>query len=249
MPDCWISQTLNYHLCLHGEKKDGGIRSTTFNRIRLVPMGELLIGWEKTNAEKLRGLANVLGQVIKAAKELGGSCVANFDGSEGTLLKVTKAGGEEVPALPEDMRCLFLPIKMEAVDVPIKQEEIAITASTAGQEGTRKRKHGTEDASELTGSPLAERLALNSIFRTPGEIALPTKDEGVAMEPSTKTYDGTRKRKLGAEDAPELTDSPPARIRALNSVFRTPGQAFAAIREEEPSVKMKEELIDSEMIM
>lgn len=246
MPEFWISQTLNYHLCFHREKKDGPTRSTIFNRIRLVPMGELLIDWEKTNAEKLRALSHVLGQVIEAAKGLGGSCIVNSDGSEGAPLKVTKAQGEEVPALPEDMRSLFLPINHEAVDVPIKQEQVTTTAS---QDGTRKRRYGTEDASELTGSPPAKRTALSSIFRNLRKTSSPTKDEEVALGPSPTVYDGTRKRKLDAEDGPELTDSPPARRRALNSSFRTPGEAAAAIKEEKPSVKMEDEPQDSEMAM
>lgn len=85
MPDSWISQTLNYHLCLHREKKDGPTRSTVFDRIRIVPMGELLLGWEKTNAEKLRALAHVLRRVIKAAKALGESCIVSSGGREGGI--------------------------------------------------------------------------------------------------------------------------------------------------------------------
>ena len=42
------------------------------------------------------------------------------DRSEGASLKVTRAEGEEVPALPEDMRPLFLLVKIEAVEVRIK---------------------------------------------------------------------------------------------------------------------------------
>lgn len=249
MPDLWISQTLNYHLCFHREQNHGSARSTIFDRIRLIPTGDLLIGWEKTNAEKLRALAHVLGQVIKAANELGGSCIVNSDGSEGAPLKVSKAEGEEVPALPESMQSLFLPVKNEADDVPIKQEEVTVTASRAGQDGARKQKYGAEDAHEPTGSPPARRMALSSIFPTPGKVTIPTQDEMVAVTAGTTTDDGIRKRKLDAEDAPELTDSPPARRRALNSEFRTPGQAVAPMKEEEPSVKIKDEPVDIEMSM
>lgn len=249
MPEFWISQTLNYHLCLHREKKDESSHSTVFSRIRLVPMGELLIGWENTNAEKLRALAHILRQVTEAAKEFGGSCIVSFDGSKGAPLKVTRAEGEEVPPLPLDMQSLFLPIKNKTLDVPTNQEKVAITADTASQDGARKRKYGAEDASELTGSPPAKRMALSSIFPTPGGVPLTTKDEEVATAPSPTVYDGIRKRKLDAEDGPELTGSPPARRRALNSIFRTPGQTAAAINEKEPSLKVEAEPEDIEMAM
>ena len=170
MPDFWISQTLNYHLCFHREKRDLFSRSTIFDCIRLIPMGDLLMAWEKTNAEKLRALAHVLKQVIKAAKGIGGSCIVSSDGGEGVSLKVSRAGGQEVPALPEKMQSLFL---------PIKQEEVTTTASIAGQDATRKRKYGSEDAPELTGSPSAKRIALNSTFPTPGGVTVSTKDEEV----------------------------------------------------------------------
>ncbi|KAF6222405.1 hypothetical protein HO133_001491 [Letharia lupina] len=243
LPDFWISQTLNYHLCLHRETKEKSSRSTIFHRIRLIPMGDLLLDWEKTNAEKLRALGHVLRRVIEAAKELGGSCIVSSDKSEGASLKVSRAEEDEVPALPKDMRSLFLPIKNEAVDVPMKQEEVA------GQDGTRKRKSGTEHAPELTGSPPARRTALNSISRTPGEVTVPTEDGGVTKTASTRAYDGTRKRKLDAEDAPELTDSPPARRRALKSVLSTSEEVVTTIKEEEPSVKIKDEPVDTEMAL
>ena len=189
MPDLWFSQTLNYHLCFHRQTKNGSTRSTIFDCIRLIPTGDLLIGWEKTNAEKLRALAHVLGQVIKAAKELRGSCIVTSDGIDGGSLKVIRAEGEEVPALPEDMQSLFLPIKNEAVDVPMKQEEVAITASTAGQDGTRKRKYGTEDAPELTDSPSAQRRALNSEFRTPGQAVASIKEGGHSVKTEDEPVD------------------------------------------------------------
>lgn len=243
LPDCWISQTLNYHLCLHRESKDRWDRSTIFNNTRQIPMGDLLISWEQTNAEKLRALAHVLREIIEAAQELGRPCIVSSDGSEGSSLKVSGDEAEKVPALPEDMRSLFLPTKTETIELPIKQEEVAITASTASSDGTRKRKCGTEDAPELTGSPPARRIALDSSFRTFGEV--------VTTNPtSTKAYEGTRKRKLNAEDDSELTDSRLSRRRALNSSFRTPdSQAVTPIREEEPSVKLKDETVDSEMEM
>ena len=106
MPDSWISQTMNYHLCFHRQQGFGPSRSTVFGRIRQVPVGKLLIGWEKANAEKLRALAHILGDVIKAAKEIGSSCIVSCSGSEGAPLGVFKAGREEVPALPEDMQSL-----------------------------------------------------------------------------------------------------------------------------------------------
>ncbi|KAL9132887.1 MAG: hypothetical protein Q9175_005937 [Cornicularia normoerica] len=117
------------------------------------------------------------------------------------------------------------------------------------QDGTRKRKYGTEDTPELTGSPTARRIALKPIFRTLGKTAGFIKDGRLATTASTTAYDGTRKRKFDAEDAPELTDSPPARRRGLSSVFRTPGQTVAPIKEEEPSLKVKGDPVDSEMAM
>ena len=243
LPDFWISQTLNYHLCFHRESEDRSNRSTIFDRIRLIPMGDLLISWEESNAEKLRALAHVLRQVIKAAQDLGGSCIVSSDGSQGSSLKVSGDEAEEVPALPEDMRSLFLPIEHETKDLSIKQEEVAITASTASLDGTRKRKCGTEDAPELIGPPPARRTALESSSSTLGEIVTTTPT-------STKAYEGTRKRKLDAKDDSELTDTRVSRRRALSSSFRTPGsQAATPIKEEEPSVKVKDEVVDSEMEM
>ena len=132
MPDSWISQTLNYHLCFHRPQMTGSSKLTIFDRIEYVPMGVLLIDWEKTNAEKLDALAHILGNVIKAAKELGRSCIVSCDGSKGGTLKVSRAEREEIPALPEDMQSLFAPIKNEAADMPIKQGEIAKRVNTAG---------------------------------------------------------------------------------------------------------------------
>ena len=243
LPDVWISQTPNYHLCLHRESKDRSDRSTIFSRIRLIPMGHLLISWEQTNAERLRALVHALRHVIKEAQELGGSCIVSSDGSKGSSLKVSGDEAEEVPALPEDMRPLFLPIKDETMDLPIKQEEVAITARTASPDETRKRKCGTEDAPELTGPPPTRRIASDSSFRTLGEVA-------TTNPTSTKAYEGTRKRKLDVEDDSELTNSRVSRRRALNSSFRTPGsQAIRPIKEEESGVKVKDEAVDSEMEM
>lgn len=53
-------------------------------------------------------------------KEIGEYCTVSSDGGGGPSLKVSKADGEEVPALPKDMQSLFLPIKNETVDVRIK---------------------------------------------------------------------------------------------------------------------------------
>ena len=235
MPDFWISQTLNYHLCFHRETEDGTARSTIFNRIRLIPMGEMLIHWEQTNAEKLRGLTHVLAQVIKAAKDLGGSCIVSSDGRQGASLEVSRAEGEQVPALPEDMRCLFLPIDNKAMDIVIKQEDVTMT--------------DTDDAPQKRGSPPARRLALDASLCTHQEVAGPTQNGKIATAASTIAYNNTRKRKLGAEDALEPNDLPPARRRALESVFRTPGKAIASTQTEEPSVKIKDEPLDSEMEM
>ena len=88
-------------------------------------------------------------------------------GGKGESLKVCRAEEGEVPALPKHMRSLFLPIKNETVDVLTKQEDVSMTASTAGQDGTRKRKYRTEDAPELAGSPPARRVALDSVLCTP----------------------------------------------------------------------------------
>ena len=79
----------------------GSSKSTTFDRIEYVPIGELLIDWEKSNAEKLRTSAHILGDFIKAAKELGGSCIVSCDGSTGGTVKVCRAKREEIPALPD----------------------------------------------------------------------------------------------------------------------------------------------------
>ncbi len=221
MPDFWFSQTLNYHLCLHREKWNESSRSTIFNRIRLVPMGDLLLGWEEDNAEKLRAFAHALRKVIEAAKELGESCVVSFDGSEGASLNVSRAEAEEVPALPVDMQSLFLPIKNDGVDLSVKMEEGTMSASTANGGSTRKRKYGTKDAPASAGSPSAKRAALKSIIHTREEAAVSTQDEELAATVSMAPIDGTRKRKLDAEDAPEQTDPHPARRRALNSTFHT----------------------------
>ena len=244
LPNFWISQTLNYLLCLHHESRDRSNRSTNFNHIRRISMGGLLSGWEQSNEERLRALAHVLRQIIRAAQELGGSCIVSSDGSQGSSLKVSKDEAEEVPALPKDMQSLFLPIKDETTDVPIKQEEVAMTATTASPDGTRKRKYGTEDAPEVTGLPPARRTALDSSFRTFGEVGT------TPPATSTKVYEGTRKRKFDPEDASELTDSRISRRRALSPSFRTLGSGVVtAIKEEEPSVKVKDEAVDSEMEM
>lgn len=175
------------------------------------------------------------------------------DWNEGPSLEVSRTEAEEVPAPPEDMRSLFLSTKHETMDVPIKQEkkqeEFALTASTAGPNGIRKRKYGTEDALEFIVPPPARRIALDSAFPTPRENVLPTQDGKVATITSTEAYDETSIRKLEAEDAPELTDSPDSRRRALNSSFRTHRQAATPVKEEEPSVNVKDEPVDSNMEM
>lgn len=248
MPEFWISQTLSYHLCFHREKVDESSRSTIFNCIRLIPMGELLTAWEKTNAEKLRALGHILVQVREAAKELGGSCIVSSDGAERASLSVSRAEEEEAPALPEYMQSLFTPIKNKTVDVPIGKEELAITENTAGQDATRKRKYGTNDAPELTSSPPARRIAPNSTFRAPGETSIPTENGKLATTASTPPRDGTRKRKIDGEHAPELTD-PSSTKRVLGSKLRAPRQADTSIKEEEPSVKIKDEPVDTEMVI
>ena len=172
MPDSWISQTLNYHLCFHRPQMTGSSRLTIFDRIEYVPIGVLLIDWEKTNAEKLEALAHILGDVIKAAKELGGSCIVNCDGSKGGTLKVSRAESEEIPALPEDMQSLFAPIKNEAVDMPIKHGEVAKRVNTAGQDRIRNQKYNTGGALEPTDSVDAG-IALSSVLHTPGQVVAP----------------------------------------------------------------------------
>ena len=111
-------------------------------------MGVLLIDWEKTNAEKLDALAHILGDVIKAAKELGGSCIVSCDGSTGGTVKVSRAKREEIPALPEDMQSLFAPIKNKAFEMPIKQGEIANRVTMAGEDRIRNQKYNTGGALE-----------------------------------------------------------------------------------------------------
>lgn len=244
LPNFWISQTLRYLLCFHRESKSGSNRrSTNFDRIRLISMGNLLVDWEQSNAERLRALANVLGQVIKAAQELGGSCIISSDGSQRSSLKVSRDEAKEVPALPKDMQSLFLPIKDEITDVTIKQDEVAMTATPASPDGTRKRKYGTDDAPEVTGLPPAKRTALDSSYRAFGKVS-------IATPTITTAYGGTRKRKLDAEDASELTDVRVSRSREFSSSFCTPGlQGVTTIKEEESSVKVKDEVVDSEMEM
>ena len=234
-PNFWISQTLNYHLCFHREIEEGTARSTIFDRIRLIPMGELLIHWEKTHAEKLRGLKHILTQVIKAAKDLGGSCTVRFDGSQQSSLEVSRAEGGQVPALPEDMQCLFLPIGDKAVDIPIEHEDVAMT--------------DTDNDPQKVGSPPARRLELDASLCTHQEVAGITQSKRTATTASTVTYDDTRKRKWDAEDALEPDDLPPARRRALNAEYRTPGKVIAPVQREEPSTTIKDEPVDSEMVM
>ena len=53
-------------------------------------------------------------------KEIGEYCTVSSDGGKGLSRKVSKADGKEVPALPEVMQSLFLPIKNETGDVRIK---------------------------------------------------------------------------------------------------------------------------------
>ena len=214
-PDFWISQTLNYHLCFHRETEEGTAHSTIFDRIRLIPMAELLKHWEETNAENLRGLKHILEEVIKAAKDLGGSCIVRFDGSQMASLEVSRAEGTQVPALPEDMQCLFLPNNDKGVDV-LEQEDITMT--------------DTDDAPKR-GSPPAKRLG---------------KTEATA---STVTYDDTRKRKWDPQDALEADDLPPARRRALYAEYRTPGKLIAPMQRQELSATIRDEPLDSEMVM
>ena len=245
MPDFWLSQTPNHHLCIHREAKHGPSPSTVFNLIRYVPMAGLLSAWEDDNAEKLRALASVLITIRKAAEELGGSCIVSSNGGEGATLTVCRAEGGEVPALPEDMHSLFYSVKKEATNVEIKREQVNTTASTACRDGTGKRKYGTEDAPELTASPPSKRTALSSFHCRPTEVPVFSKDGELAIGARMTIYDGSRKRKLDVEDAPELTDSPTARKRALNFMFHTHGREGLLIKQEEPGVKVKDEPLDS----
>ena len=234
-PDFWISQTLNYHLCFHRETEEGTAHSTIFDRIRLIPMGELLTHWEKTNAERLRGLKLILTQVVKAAKDLGGSCIVRSDGSRRASLEVSRDEEKQVPALPEDMRCLFLPVDNKAIDILIKQEDVTMT--------------DIDDAPQKRGSPPARRLALDASLCTHEEVAGPTQNGNTATTASTVIYYDTRKRKWDAEAALEPDDLPPARRRALNAEYRPSGKAIAPTQKDEPSVTIKDEPLDSEMVM
>ena len=234
-PDFWISQTLNYHLCFHRETEEGTAHSAIFDRIRLIPMAELLRHWEETNAEKLRDFKRILAQVIKAAKDLGGSCIVRSDGSQQSSLEVSGAEGGQVPALPEDMQCLFLPIDNKAVDIPIEQEDVAMM--------------DTDDGPQKIGSPPAKRLALDASLCTHQEVAGPSHNGKIVTTACSITYDDTRKRKWDAEDALEPDDLPPARRRALNAEYRTPGKVIAPSRRKKPSATIKDEPLDSEMVM
>ena len=135
-------------------------------------MGVLLIDWEKSNAEKLDALAHILGDVIKVAKELGGSCIVSCDGSQGGTLKVSRAEREEILALPEDMQSLFAPIKNEAAEMPIKQGEVAKRVNTVGQDRICNQKYNTSGALEPTDSLEAEK-ALSLVLHTPGQAVAP----------------------------------------------------------------------------
>lgn len=194
-----------------------------------------MISWEKNNADNLRGLKHVLEQVIKAAKDLGGSCTVWSDGSQRASLRILRAEGTQVRALPEDMRCLFLPIDNKAVDILIEQEDVAMTDN--------------DDGPQKIGSPSARRLALDASLCTHQELPGSTQSDKTATTASTMTKDDTRKRKWDAQDALEPDDLPPARRRALNAEYRTPGKAIAPIRRDEPSATIKDELLDSEMVM
>ena len=174
MPDSWVSQTLDYHLCFHKETRARSSRSTIFDDVRHIPTGELLIGWEKNDAEKLRELANVLGKVIKAARKLGSSCIVSCNGKKRAPLMVSKARRKEVPALPVDMRYLFVPVKIEVVDLPIKQEEVAKAETIAGRDGISYPKYKTGDTPELTDSPHVRR-AMNPVSCTSGQAVTPIK--------------------------------------------------------------------------
>lgn len=91
MPDAWISQTLNHHLCFHRETRARSSRSTVFDHVIHVPIAELLIDWEKNNAEKIHALAHVLGEVIKAARDIGSSCIVSCNGKKGAPPIVSRA--------------------------------------------------------------------------------------------------------------------------------------------------------------
>ena len=245
MPSLWISQTLNFHLCLHTQAKEGSSPSAVFNLIRCVPMAGLLSAWEDDNAEKLRVLASVLTKIREAAEELGGSCIVSYDGGEGATLTVSRAEVGEAPALPEDMQSLFCSINKEPEDVVFKRGQINTTANTAYQDGTGKRKYDADDAPELTASPPSKRTAFNSIHRHLAEVSVPSRHGELATGVSATVYDGTRKRKHDAEDALGLTDSRPARRRVLNSMFRTHDKENSPIKQEEPGVKVKDVPLDS----
>ena len=154
-------------------------------------MGELLIDWEKSNSEKLRGLAHLRMDVIKAAKELGGSCIVSCDGSEGGTLKVSRAKREEIPALPEDMQSLFAPIKKKSFKMPIKQGEIANRMTTAGRDRTRNPEFGTDNAPEPQ-DPTHGSKALNSVLHTPMQVVHPVsfKEEEEGAKKEDKQVEG-----------------------------------------------------------
>ncbi|KAM0805108.1 hypothetical protein BDR22DRAFT_959646 [Usnea florida] len=233
-PDFWISQTLNYHLCFHRETEEGTAHSTIFDRIRLIPMAELLMHWEETNAEKLRGLKHVLEQIIKAAKALGGSCIVRSDGSQRASLEVSRAEGTQVPALPEDMQRLFLPTYNKTMDILIEQDDITMTDT---------------DVAPEKGSPPAKRLALDANLCTHQEVAGTTQNGKTEATASTVNYDDGRKRKWDTQDALGPDDLPPARKRALYAEYRTPGKASAPMQRQELSATIRDEPLDCEMVM
>ena len=245
IPGSWISQTPNLHLCIHTEQLDTSSPSTVFNLIRYVPMARLLNSWEDANAEKLRALASVLTQIRKAAEALGGSCIVSSDGGEGATLTVSRAERGKVPELPEDMQSLFYSIKKEAKDMVTEQTQVNMPTSTTYQNGTGKRKYGTTNTPERTTSPPLKKIALNSIHHHPTEDPILLKDGELTTGARTTIYDGTRKRKLDAEDALERTVSPPARRRALNARFCTYGKWDSPIKQEESGMMVKDEPPDS----
>ena len=123
------------------------------------------------------------GGVIKAAREVGTCCIVSCNGKKRAPLIVSRARGKEVPALPEDMQYLL---------VPIKQEEVTKTGTTAGRDGINNLKYSTGVTPKPTDSAHARR-ARGSVFCTRGQAVAPTKEESnmnmrngpVESEPTT----------------------------------------------------------------
>ena len=70
------------------------------------------------------------------------------------------------------MQSLFAPIENKAVEMPIKQGEVAYRVTTAGQDGIRNPEYDTGNATE-PADPAHARKALNSVLHTPRQAVAP----------------------------------------------------------------------------